>query len=202
MPFQDIINGINRGTYSGAMDGIGSDESIDIRGGPRRKRLLTLCESCVVFEKREPLSPELLVTFPVLPEEWLLFWCRCRWWWFSHLSLPLSLSTSLLLLLLLQSFNQNSTAESQLSSLEISFFNYYYYIDDGLAAAAVTDWVRMTKEGRNWLRGRTGPDIIFQPNRPTSQCFFFFFFFWKTIIIDLQIVWAQWLWLLSDRPTK
>lgn len=69
MPFQDIINGINRGTYSGAMDGIGSDESIDIRGGPGRKRLLALCESCVVFEKREPLSPELLVTFPVLPEE-------------------------------------------------------------------------------------------------------------------------------------
>lgn len=70
-----------RGTDSGAMNRVRSNELVNIGGGPRGKGLLTVDELWIVLQKRKPLTPELLVAFPVPPKEGL------RRWIFRHIQI-------------------------------------------------------------------------------------------------------------------
>lgn len=53
------------------MNGVGSNELLDIGARPGRKGLLAQDEGGVVVEDRESLGPKFLVALPVLPEEGL-----------------------------------------------------------------------------------------------------------------------------------
>lgn len=53
------------------MNGVGSNEFLDIGGRPWRKRGLALDEGGIVVEDGESLGPKFLVAFPVPPEEGL-----------------------------------------------------------------------------------------------------------------------------------
>lgn len=57
--------------YSGAMNGVGSNEFLDIGARPWRKGLFALDVGGIIVENRKSFGPKFLVAFPVLPEEGL-----------------------------------------------------------------------------------------------------------------------------------
>lgn len=71
-----------RESYSWAVNGVGSNELLDIGGRPGGEGLITLDESGIVVQEGKPLTPELLVALPVPLEERLLRFSRS----FSHFS--------------------------------------------------------------------------------------------------------------------